>query len=182
MRRKEKEITDNGRIDEMIRGCDCCRLGFLDGDGVYIVPLNFGFAWEEGKRVLYFHGAPRGKKIDLAASGPRVGFEMDCGHRLVEGERACEYSFCYGSIIGSGTLRMVEDFDRKRAALNCIMAHYSGRDSWDFQEAAVRGTAVLRLEVDKLSCKASPAPCQPGSASCPSGSEPGSSHPVPRNA
>ena len=55
MRRKDREITDLERIDEIIRACDCCRLGFQDGEGVYIVPVNFGFAWEDGKRVLYFH-------------------------------------------------------------------------------------------------------------------------------
>ena len=35
MRRKDREITDKQKIDEIIRGCHCCRLGFCDGDEVY---------------------------------------------------------------------------------------------------------------------------------------------------
>jgi len=42
MRRADREVKDEKRIDEIIRACDCCRLGFIDGDSVYIVPLNFG--------------------------------------------------------------------------------------------------------------------------------------------
>ena len=132
------------------------RLGFQDGEGVYIVPVNFGFAWEDGKRVLYFHGAAKGKKIDLAAKQPRVGFEMDCRHKLLENEEACEYSFCYESVIGQGNIRLVEELEEKKAALKSIMLQYSGRDNWEFPEAVVKRTAVLRLEVTELTCKARP--------------------------
>lgn len=43
MRRRDREITDNEKIKEIIKACDCCRLGFNDNGKVYIVPLNFGF-------------------------------------------------------------------------------------------------------------------------------------------
>jgi len=53
MRRSDREVKDSARIDEIIRMCDCCRLGLVDGDGVYIVPLNFGFKakTEEGLSI-----------------------------------------------------------------------------------------------------------------------------------
>ena len=43
MRRKDREVLDETKIDEFIRNCDCCRIGFYDkeNDEVYIVPLNF---------------------------------------------------------------------------------------------------------------------------------------------
>jgi len=31
-------------------------------EGVYIVPLNFGFKSENGRRTFYFHGAKEGKR------------------------------------------------------------------------------------------------------------------------
>ncbi|HJC22920.1 MAG TPA: pyridoxamine 5'-phosphate oxidase family protein [Candidatus Eisenbergiella merdavium] len=55
MRRSDREITESGRIDEIIRSCHCCRLGFCDGKDVYIVPLSFGYRSECGKRSFYFH-------------------------------------------------------------------------------------------------------------------------------
>ena len=44
MRRKDREITDEAKIDEIILNCNCCRLGFNDGGKVYIVPLSFGYS------------------------------------------------------------------------------------------------------------------------------------------
>ena len=43
MRRKDREVTDEARIDEIISRCTCCRIGFNDSGEVYIVPLNFGY-------------------------------------------------------------------------------------------------------------------------------------------
>ncbi len=67
MRRKDREVLDETKIDEFIRNCDCCRIGFYDkeNDEVYIVPLNFGYSNVNNKRVFYFHGAKVGRKIDL---------------------------------------------------------------------------------------------------------------------
>ena len=52
MRRTDREITDAEKITQIIQTCHCCRLGFCDNGAVYIVPLNFGYAEENGKRVF----------------------------------------------------------------------------------------------------------------------------------
>ena len=54
MRRKDREITDPGKIREIIAACDCCRLGFCDGGRAYIVPLDFGFVerYPAGKEAV----------------------------------------------------------------------------------------------------------------------------------
>ena len=38
MRRSDREVTDLQTIKEIIRACDCCRLGLCDAGKVYIVP------------------------------------------------------------------------------------------------------------------------------------------------
>lgn len=73
MRRNDREVTDDKKIDEIILNCNCCRLGFMDGVGTYILPLNFGFKHERGIRTFYFHGAKEGKKIRLITAQPHVG-------------------------------------------------------------------------------------------------------------
>ena len=65
MRRKDREVTDAFKIEEIIAGCHCCRLGFNDDGEIYILPLNFGWEKQGGGYVLYFHGAREGRKIDL---------------------------------------------------------------------------------------------------------------------
>lgn len=154
MRRNEREVTDQAQIDRILRDCGCCRLAFSTQGAPYLVPLNFGFQRREGKLYLYFHGAHQGRKAQLAAQRPLVGFELDTGHQLQPAQEACGYSYFYESIVGTGRLEPVEDPSAKREALGIIMAHYTGRTDWAFPEQALQQVSVLRLEVEELSCKA----------------------------
>ena len=153
MRRKERQITDNNKIIEIIDKCDCCRLGFKDEESVYIVPLNFGYKKEDEKIILYFHGANEGKKVNLIKSQSNIGFEMDTKHELIKDEVACGYSYLYQSIIGNGNISIVEDMTEKISALQCIMKHYSKKDNWNFNEKALERVATFKLVVTNLSCK-----------------------------
>lgn len=153
MRRKDKEVTDQGKIQEIISACHCCRLGMVDNGRVYIVPLNFGYTKEEGKYTFYFHGAKSGKKIDLMKGNPCVGFEMDTNYQLKEDECACEYSARFQSVIGSGKVTFIEDISEKIHALNVIMEHNTGKGDWEFSDKMVNATCVFRLDVEELACK-----------------------------
>ncbi len=61
MRRKDREVTDQKKIEEIIQACDCCRIGLADDGKAYIVPLSFAYVREGGKGCFYFHGASRGR-------------------------------------------------------------------------------------------------------------------------
>ena len=156
MRRADREITDHGTITDIIRRCHCCRVGFADGDGVYIVPLSFGFEEAEGRCAFYFHGAPEGRKFDLIQSSPAVGFELDTGYALREADSACGFSCRFQSVIGTGVIRPVTDPAEKRHGLQQIMLQLSGRENWTFPEQAVASTAVFRLDVTDMTCKEHP--------------------------
>ena len=43
MRRSDREVTSRAEIVRVIDACDCCRVGFADAGGVYIVPMNFAY-------------------------------------------------------------------------------------------------------------------------------------------
>ena len=155
MRRKDREVLDEVKIDKFIRNCDCCRIGFYDKENneVYIVPLNFGYSNVDSKRVFYFHGAKEGRKIELISKTKKVSFEMDSNHELIVGKMACNYSERYQSVIGTGLISFVEDKDEKIAALNEIMFQSTGKKDWDFPEPMLNGVAVFMIEVISLSCK-----------------------------
>ena len=155
MRRKDREVLDEVKIDKFIRNCDCCRIGFYDKENneVYIVPLNFGYSHVDNKRVFYFHGAKEGRKIELISKTKKVGFEMDSNHELIIGKMACNYSERYQSVMGTGLISFVEDKDEKIAALNEIMFQSTGKKDWDFPEPMLNGVAVFMIEVISLSCK-----------------------------
>lgn len=153
MRRKDREVRDEALISEIIRQCHCCRLGFCEDGEAYIVPLNFGCKQEAGERSFYFHSAGEGRKIDLIRKAGVVGFEMDTGYCLNEGEIACAYSAAFQSIIGRGRVSFVETMQEKQAALQCIMHHSTGRDDWFFSDDMLHQVCVFKLEVIELSCK-----------------------------
>ena len=153
MRRTDREITSQEKIDAIIAACHCCRLAFCDRGRPYIVPLSFGFVWENGRRVFYFHSAREGRKIDLIRSGGTVGFELDTNYKLNEGDEACQYSARFQSVIGTGSVTFVEDLNGKKAALEHIMAHTAGRSGWEYPDKVVEATCIFRLEVEELACK-----------------------------
>lgn len=88
MRRKDREITDFGKMLDIVASCDVCRIAMhSDEDVPYLVPLNFGHEISDGVLYLYFHSASAGTKFELLQKYPRVRFEMDCGHQLVLQDR-----------------------------------------------------------------------------------------------
>ena len=78
MRRKDREITDSDRIQEIIDACQCMRIAFADGACAYIVPVNFGY--DKAGKAFYFHGAAQGRKIDLIRQNGYAGFELSLIH------------------------------------------------------------------------------------------------------
>ena len=153
MRRKDRQITDDNVIDEIILQCDVCRLGFVSDGMAYILPLNFGFENKDGSRIFYFHSATEGKKISLIKSAPPVSFEMDTDHLLNSADVACGFSYRFKSVMGTGRITVLEEAD-KPYALDRIMEHYRGEKSWNYSEEALKSVCVYKLEVDFLSCKA----------------------------
>ena len=154
MRRKDREVTDPQRIEEIISACHCCRLGFCDGGKPYIVPLNFGFfRREDGGYTFYFHSAREGRKLDLIRQTGWAGFELDTGYQLHIAPTACGCSAGYQSVMGTGTVRFLTDEEERRHALLQLMRQLTGTDAWDFSDTALSQVCVLSLHVTSLTCK-----------------------------
>lgn len=153
MRRKDREITDPDKIEQIIAGSHCCRLGFSDGGDVYIVPLSFGYVRGGDGYTFYFHGADEGRKIDLIKKNPKVGFELDTNYELHPSETASSCTAAFQSVIGTGTVSFVTDPQEKREGLLQIMRKYTGREDWIFPEKMFEKVCVFRLVTEKLSCK-----------------------------
>ena len=164
MRRKDRKLTDKTDLLAVLDEADVCRLAIQTGRAPYIVPLNFGYAWDESL-VLYFHSATEGRKLDLLTANGDVGFELDTGHELVKADLACNWGMKYRSIIGTGKVSFIEDESEKAAALSVIMRKYrpvslDGHDKaagsvevTEFPVSNLRSVKMLRLVVEELSGK-----------------------------
>jgi len=152
MRRKDREITDLEEILSIVDECKVIRLAMLDENGLpYIIPLSFGYRFENGAFTFYFHSAPQGRKLDLLRRDGRVAFEMDCRGGLQTADRACGFGYYYASVLGSGTVEFLEGAE-KCAALSALMRHMAGRED-TFTEEQARGVAVFAVRVESFSAK-----------------------------
>ena len=152
MRRVNREIKDLNEIKKIVDGCKVLRIATKDKEGLYVVPLNFGYSCENGKFTFYFHSAKEGRKIDAFKADEQVAFEMDCEHKLVVAEKACGYSYKFASVIGTGTITFLEGKE-KLNALSILMKHQTGKD-FTFDEKMAKGVAVCSLIAEKLTAKA----------------------------
>ena len=100
MRRKDRQVTQCSEILEIVGSCKVCRLALQDENGLFIVPVNFGYEYMDGALLLYFHSAKDGRKVGAMANNPAVAYEMDCSHELITGKKACDYGYAYRSIMG----------------------------------------------------------------------------------
>lgn len=151
MRRRDREVTDFQEIISIMEKCDVCRLGLRDGEGVYILPLNFGMKTCGTKAELFFHSAMEGKKVELLAKNPCVSFEMDCEHQLALDEEKGRCTMYYESVMGHGRIETVPD-EEKIDALRTLMAHYRNPD-FPFGTQSVPRTYVYKLTVEDMTAK-----------------------------
>ena len=154
MRRIDREITDAEQIESFIAGEKIIRIGFCDNGEVYIAPVNYGYTVSEGKYTFYFHGAMAGRKYELTKNGTDAGFEIDGKYELVSSDTACGHSAKFQSVIGTGRLTLIDGVNEKKAALEYVMKQAAGRTGLEYSEAMLSRTAVFRLEVKTMSCKA----------------------------
>jgi hypothetical protein len=153
MRRIDREITDEKTIEAFIAKEQILRLAFNDNGEIYIVPVNYGYSYKNGKYSFYFHGARVGRKYELSQYTPNVGFEIDGQYKLLESKTACNYSAAYQSVIGTGTIHVVDDKEARISGLNAIMKQTTRKSEWDYNDKMLDAVAVFRLDVDKISCK-----------------------------
>lgn len=151
MRRGDREVKDRNEMIGIMKRCDVCRLALNDEGYPYILPLNFGVKVQEGKVILYFHGAEKGKKYELIEKDSRASFEMDCSHRLVSTEEDGQCTMEYESVIGKGRVEVVSEED-KMEALTILTDHYH-ETHFEFNTKAVPRTTVLQLVVEEMTGK-----------------------------
>ncbi|MDR2444531.1 MAG: pyridoxamine 5'-phosphate oxidase family protein [Spirochaetaceae bacterium] len=154
MRRKDREITDINEKIKIIDKNKVCRLALSESDQPYIVPLNYGYSFENDTLTLYFHGANKGRKLQIVSKNKAACFEIDCDGALIEGDKACEYGYAYKSIIGTGKIVIVDTADEKMNGLNELMKHQTGKDQvYRFDEKTLEHVTVYKMVVGEFTGK-----------------------------
>jgi len=152
MRKSQNEIHNQDEMINIINECDVVHIGMSVDNVPYIVPLNFGFV----NNTFYFHGDKEGRKMDMIKANPKVCFELDTDHVLIgESDRACDWTMKYASIMGNGTMVIVEDWVEKREALNILMKQYGGESDYSYSDKMLERIGIMKLLVEEMTGKKS---------------------------
>ncbi len=147
MTRREMEITDQNRILEILNKSKIVHIGLVDGDEPYVIPMNYGYEMDEaGNLILYLHGAPKGRKIDVMRANPKVSFAMECDVTPFGGELACQHGTAYSSIMGRGVAEIIEDIEMKKEKMTQLMKTQVGKE-YAFDDRLISIVSVIQIRV-----------------------------------
>ena len=132
-------------IEAIIRKATVCRLGMLDGDTPYIVPLCFGYRDD----TLYFHGSMKSRKAELVNKHPKVCFEIDILAEPISALDPCDWDMRYQSVVGFGEACVVETSEEKQRALEIITAQYA-KGPHAFTETKLKATMVIKVVIQTM--------------------------------
>lgn len=158
--RREREITDPDVIRMVLDEAKVIHIGLTDGPYPYVVPMNYGYTWQDGKLTFYLHGGHNGYKYDLIEKNPNCAFELNCRIVPFKGEVACKNGISYYSIMGRGTARFLDDPREKSDALSLLMQTQTSEPA-SFTEALTRVVRVFCIDVTEFTAKHRPFPGEP---------------------
>lgn len=171
MRLAKREVTDPEALRAIVETCRTVRIGAQDDEGIFVVPMNFGYEWASDPATttraeedavedaapgrphltLWLHSAGEGRKAAAfragGAAGTPVAIEMDIEEGVISGEYTCAYSFAYRSIMGSGRIYPITDPVEKAQGLARIMEHLAPAAARTFPPEALERVSVWRVDV-----------------------------------
>lgn len=157
MRLHKREIKSAEKLLEILETCKVVRLGLKDEEGMFIVPVNYGYDAEicddRIRLILYIHGAKSGRKADVFSSVPSVAIELDCMDGIITGDYTCSYSCAFRSIMGTGTLHELTGEKEKIYGLTRIMEHMAPGADIAFTPQMLDRTGVYRIDVTEFTGK-----------------------------
>lgn len=122
MRRRDREVTEQSEVLEILERCDTLRIGIQGEKYPYVVPVSFGVETREEQVVIYFHCARQGKKVELLMKSPSVSVEGDVFYKTEETEHWITAR--YESVIGFGECRFLSEKEEILHGLTVLMEHY----------------------------------------------------------
>lgn len=149
MRRKDRQITERAELEAILDGTEWMTLALWDGAEPYAVPVNFVRVGE----ALFFHCAREGRKLDIIRERPEVCFTAVGNGKVSIGEKPCDCTTYYASVIGWGRASILEEPAEKAAALAALNRKFGAPDG-PFPPEMLSATAVVRISVSRMTGKA----------------------------
>ena len=149
LRRKRQALLNEACSEILHRGTSGVLALAGDEGYPYAVPISYVYDGEK----LYFHSAKAGHKLDAILREPKASFCVIDQDQIVPEE----YTTYFRSVIAFGRIRILEDEEEKRAAIEKLALKYAPDDSAENRRRAIdrewKPLCMLEMSIDHLSGK-----------------------------
>ncbi len=83
-----------------------------------------------------------------------VCFEISEVMERINGEKACQWSTHFRSLVGRGTARIIENREEKIRGYDILMNHFGG-PTGRYSDNNLKASLVIRIDIEELSGKQS---------------------------
>lgn len=141
MRRKKQMLSDNETIEILKNGSSGVLALLGDDEYPYAVPMSY--VYDDFK--LYFHGAKHGHKIEAIKKYNKASFCVMDQDKIVPEE----YTTYFRSAIVFGKIRLLEDENEIKEAINTLALKYypQGDETHRNQEITKEWKALCMIEL-----------------------------------
>ncbi len=154
------EITDRQMIDQVLDRAEFGTLAICHDNRPYSLPINFVRVGD----LLYFHGAKKGRKIEILKSNSLASFSVVEAFSMIQSyfssddNLACPATQFFKSIMIDGSITFIEDSNEKALALQKLMQKLQPEGRYrplqeDSYKKAINATAVFRLNIETIRAK-----------------------------
>jgi len=154
------EMKDRKKIEEFLDSVDYGTLAICAENKPYSLPLNF----VKVGNFLYFHGAKKGKKIEIIKQNRQVSFSVVKAYSIIPSyfssndKLACPATQFFKSVIIDGVISIVEQKDEKVAALTALMKKLQPEGGYralseDVYSKRIDATMIFKVEIWNLQAK-----------------------------
>ena len=149
MRRKRQVLSKEEISSVLYRGTSGVLALAGDDNYPYAVPISYVYDGEK----IYFHCAKSGHKLDAIQRNEKVSFCVIDQDKIVPDE----YTSYFRSVIAFGTIRILEDQQEKRNAIEKLAFKYAPEDHAENRQKAIdQGWAplcMLEMAVEHMTGK-----------------------------
>ena len=148
MRHADREIREKELIKAILDMCEVIDIGFFDDEYPYVLPVNFGYEYEDDL-IFYTHHALEGYKNKLVANNPKVCVVTYkfVGHIYNDYDHS---SHDYRSVMAFGKMSFIDpgsdDYEKAWRALGRSYGH-------DIKDSLFTPEFKSRVLMGKIVCK-----------------------------
>ncbi len=139
----EREVIGRELIGAILDMIHTVHLGLMGEEYPYVIPLNFGYRYEEDSLIIYIHCAKRGYKLKLMERCPKVCATFSDFRNypdlMYKGHR-----HDYRSVMAFGTVEEVTDKKEFALAIRLLLEH-NGRKPGQFDPKGIPNMKVLKI-------------------------------------